>query len=53
MSIKTGFALGVALFLIFILFKNQIYNDALQILFAIMFVLSEVIIITLVARKLK
>jgi len=53
MSIKTGFILGIAIFLIFILFRNQIKDDTFQIIFALGFVLSEVAIIILVSKKLR
>jgi len=53
MSIKNGFILGIAIFLIFILFRNQIKDDTLQIIFALAFVLSEVVIIFLVSKKLR
>jgi len=53
MSIKYAFILGIAIFLIFILFRNQIKDDTLQIIFALGFVLSEVTIIILAARKLR
>jgi len=53
MSIKNAFISGIAIFLIFILFRNQIQDSTLQIVFALGFVLAEVVIIILAARKLR
>ena len=53
MSIKTGFILGIAIFLIFVLFKNQIANATFQIIFVVAFILAEITIIALVFRRLR
>ncbi|MBT0811092.1 hypothetical protein KIH41_07355 [Litoribacter ruber] len=51
MSIKTGFIAGIVVFLAFILFKNTIQDDTGQMVFAIAFVLAELLIIGLVYRN--
>ncbi|WP_185974404.1 hypothetical protein [Litoribacter populi] len=53
MSIKAGFISGIIVFLTFILFKNTIEDDTMQMVFAISFVLAELLIIGLVYKKIR
>ncbi|MDN3669679.1 hypothetical protein QWY93_10120 [Echinicola jeungdonensis] len=54
MTIKAGFIGGIAIFLLFILFKGSISSDKSQLIFTLTFILLELIIIGSVAiRKRK
>ncbi len=54
MTIKAGFIGGIAIFLLFILFKGSISTDSGQLYFTLSFILLELIIIAgVIIRKKK